>query len=77
MRHQWVSTNDSGQGSFRGFLENANARAGRQVSNFNIPVTDPSHTPAPYSFTIRPSTALPQVSDTTTIDGTNQPGFAS
>ena len=63
-----VNTNDSGPGSYRQALLNANAISGHQTIRFNIPG------PAPYS--IVPSSNLPILTGPTTIDGTSQPGYA-
>ncbi|MHC4067898.1 MAG: right-handed parallel beta-helix repeat-containing protein, partial [Planctomycetota bacterium] len=69
-----VSTNDSGQGSLRQFLKNANDIAGTQTSRFVIPISDPDYnTVIANAFVIQPATALPVLSDDgTSIDGTTQ-----
>ncbi len=75
-----VNTNDSGQGSLREFIENANAlsntnlaqagmTAGIENSIFQIPGAVP--------FSIQPATALPAVTDPVVLDGTTQPGWTS
>ncbi len=75
-----VNTNDSGQGSLREFIENANAlsntnlaqagmTAGIETSIFQIPGAGP--------FSIQPATALPTVTDPVVLDGTTQPGWTS
>jgi uncharacterized repeat protein (TIGR01451 family)/CSLREA domain-containing protein len=76
-----VNTNDSGQGSLRQFMLNANAIAGGQASQFNIPSSsDPFGRPADPNFSggvasISPLTVLPGLTDANTIlDGTTQTG---
>jgi hypothetical protein len=62
-----TNTNDSGAGSLRQAILDANAAAGPDDIAFNIP------TPGPYVINL--STSLPLVTDTVTIDGTTQPGW--
>jgi hypothetical protein len=61
-----TTTADSGPGSLRQAILDANAADGADTIDFAIPV-------APY--TIRPATALPTITGALTIDGTTQPGF--
>jgi choice-of-anchor C domain-containing protein len=68
-----VNTHDSGQGSLRQALVNAVTDAGAQRVVFNIPSTDANY--ASGVWTITPATALPQVTDTTLIDASTQPGY--
>jgi len=63
-----TTTNDSGAGSLRQAITNANATLGPNIINFNISGTKP--------FTIFPLSALPAITNSMTIDGTSQPGFA-
>ncbi|HEY6226131.1 MAG TPA: hypothetical protein VI282_03305, partial [Verrucomicrobiae bacterium] len=66
-----TTTADSGAGSLRQAIADANANAGPDVIEFNI-------APAGEK-TISPSNtlgALPAITDPLTIDGTTQPGFA-
>ncbi|MBN3032581.1 MAG: right-handed parallel beta-helix repeat-containing protein, partial [Candidatus Saganbacteria bacterium] len=70
-----TNTNDSGWGSLRQAILNANAIAGSHTIAFNIPNTDPGYTTeAGVSFwKIQPTSALPGVTrDATVIDGTTQ-----
>jgi hypothetical protein len=60
-----TNTNDSGPGSLRQAMLDANANPGTDTIAFNIPGV-PS---------IKPLTALPTVTDPVNIDGTTQPGF--
>jgi hypothetical protein len=63
-----TTTADSGAGSLRQAIEDANASAGADAIDFNIGGAPP--------FSIPLATALPPVTETATIDGTTQPGFA-
>ena len=59
---------DSGAGSLRQAITNANGNPGLDTIAFNIPGTGP--------FTITPASALPTITDPVVIDGTTQPGYA-
>ena len=61
------NTNDSGPGSLRQAILDANANAGSDVINFNI---------GSGLKTITLAAKLPDISDPVLIDGTTQPGFA-
>ena len=61
-----TTTADSGAGSLRQAILDANATAGVDTIAFNIPGTGVQ--------TIAPQTALPEVTDYVTIDGYTQPG---
>jgi hypothetical protein len=63
-----TNTDDSGPGSLRQTLLNANASSGIDTISFNIPGANP--------HTIQPASALPTITDPVIIDGTTQPGFA-
>jgi hypothetical protein len=62
-----TSTADSGPGSLRQAILDANAHLGADSIVFNIPGSG--------AHTITPFTALPTISDPVTIDGSTQPGF--
>ena len=62
-----TSAGDSGAGSLRQAILDANAQPGADTMVFNIPGSG--------LHTITPSTALPTISDPVTIDGSTQPGF--
>jgi uncharacterized repeat protein (TIGR01451 family) len=63
-----TNTNDSGAGSLRQAILDANANVSMQDSIvFNIPGTGP--------HTIRPASALPTIADPVAIYGTSQPGY--
>lgn len=64
-----TNTNDTGNGSLRKAILDANANPGADSIAFDIPGTAP--------FTITPTSApLPIITDPVTIDGTTQRGFA-
>jgi parallel beta-helix repeat protein len=70
-----TNTNDSGTGSLREAILNANALAGVDSIFFDIPTSDPGYVPGPPSYwSIQPDSALPIISDTVLIDGYTQPG---
>lgn len=66
-----INTNDSGPGSLRDAITNANAyiSAGNDIISFAIPGTGP--------HVISPASALPQLSDPVTIDGFTQTNAAA
>ena len=61
-----INTNDSGAGSLRQAILDANAAPGADAIEFNIP--------APGVQTISPVTQLPKITDPLSIDGYTQPG---
>jgi hypothetical protein len=61
-----TNTNDSGQGSLRQAIEDANSRSGADTMKFNIPGAGVK--------TISPTSALPVIRQAVTIDGYSQPG---
>ena len=61
-----TNTNDSGQGSLRQAIEDANSRSGADTIKFNIPGAGVK--------TISPTSALPDIRQAVTIDGYSQPG---
>lgn len=71
-----VNTNDSGEGSLRQAILNANANPGDDLITFDIPGPGP-HTIVP--LTLLPSIlpeGAPTPEDTLVIDGTSEPDFA-
>lgn len=62
-----TNTNDSGPGSLRGAIANANANPSSDTITFNIA--------GPGVQRISPLSPLPAITDTTTIDATTQPGY--
>ncbi len=68
-----TNTNDSGAGSLREAIVNANGLAGLDSIFFDIPTSDPGYVPGPPSYwSIQPDSAFPVVSDTVLIDGYTQ-----
>ena len=63
-----INVNDGGAGSFRQAILNANANAGTDRIEFNIPGGQP--------YTITPSSSFPPITGSVIIDATTQPGFA-
>src|SRR5436190_13609255 len=61
-----LNTADSGAGSLRQAILDANATAGADLINFTIPAAGVQ--------TISPLSALPDITDAVTIDGYSQPG---
>ena len=62
-----TNVNDSGAGSLRQAILDANANPGVDLINFNIPVV------AGASFVIKPLSALPVINRPVIIDGYTQP----
>src|SRR5262245_31311562 len=62
-----LNTSDSGAGSLRQAIIDANNTPGADVISFSIPGTAP--------YTISPASPLPSITDPVTIDGTTQPNF--
>jgi hypothetical protein len=70
-----TNTNDTGAGSLRQAITDANANPGADTIAFNIPGSDPN-CDAGGVCTITPASGLPSISDALTIDGYTQPGAA-
>jgi probable HAF family extracellular repeat protein len=66
--YEVTNTNDTGAGSLRQALTDANANAGTDTVVFNIPGSGVQ--------TIAPASSLPNLTSPVFIDGTTQPGFA-
>ena len=64
-----TNTNDSGAGSLRQAILDANANEGAETITFSIPGSG--------RHTITLATALPAVTENTTIDGASQSGFSA
>ncbi|MGA9348307.1 MAG: right-handed parallel beta-helix repeat-containing protein, partial [Anaerolineae bacterium] len=72
-----TTTTNSGPGSLRWAIEQANSNSGADVIAFNIPTSDPGYKPVAGVWTIQPLSPLPYLTDGgTSIDGTTQPGFS-
>src|SRR5262245_45983253 len=63
-----TNTNDSGGGSLRQAILDANSNGGPDVIDFNIPGSGP--------YVILPLSILPPLAGGTTLDATTQPGYA-
>ena len=59
-----TNTNDSGAGSLRQAIIDANANAGTDTIDFNIPGVGP--------HTIQPTSTLPTITDPVAIDGASK-----
>jgi hypothetical protein len=70
-----TNTSDTGAGSLRQAITDANANAGPDAIHFNIPGSDPN-CDAGGVCTITPASDLPVIFDALTIDGYTQPGAA-
>ncbi|SIN77733.1 Right handed beta helix region [Singulisphaera sp. GP187] len=62
-----TTTDESGPGSLRQAILNANANPGLDTIRFALPADGPR--------SIRPTSALPTITDPVIIDGTSQPGY--
>ncbi len=72
-----TNTNDTGQGSLRDAITQANSNPGPDSITFNIPVGDGGYNAGTGVWTISHTTALPAISDEMlVIDGTSQADFA-
>ena len=74
-----VNVNDSGQGSLRQFLTNANALANAGLAQAGRPAGIENavfEIPGPAPHTITPATWLPSITNPVVLDGTTQPGFS-
>jgi len=63
-----IHTNNSGPGSLRQAIWDANTNTGMAVIDFNIPGAS--------GLTISPTSALPGITNIVILDGTTQPGYA-
>ncbi|MEJ7590085.1 MAG: hypothetical protein WKF77_00900 [Planctomycetaceae bacterium] len=63
-----TNPNDSGSGSLRQAIIDANAISGRDQIQFSIPGVGP--------FAIHPQTALPSITENVIVDATSQPGYS-
>lgn len=73
-----TNTDDSGAGSLRQALLDANAAPNTDVSvadqiEFNIPTTDPGYDPVSATFKIAPLTELPAITEKILLDALTQP----
>jgi hypothetical protein len=70
-----TNTDDSGVGSLRQAILDANAAPGADTINFALP--DSLKAPGNDWWTIQPLTSLPTLTDTVLVDGWSQPGAGS
>src|SRR2546426_4289171 len=71
-----TNTNDTGSGSLRQAITDANNNLGADAITFNIPAGAPGCNSSTGVCTIRPvSPGLPAIVQALTIDGTTQPGY--
>src|SRR4051795_8557074 len=68
-----LNTNDSGPGSLRQAILDADAASGGEI-HFAIPPGDPGYVPAADAFPIQPATPLPALTAAIALDGYTQPG---
>ena len=67
-----TNTNDTGPGSLRKAIDDANNNPGPDTIVFSIPTTDPGYNQATGVWTIQPTSPLPTLYGGTTIDGATQ-----
>ena len=63
--------------TLRAAIQEANALAGTDMIEFDIPQTDGGYKASPESFTIQPSTLLPAISTPMILDASTQPEYAT
>ncbi|MEQ9229252.1 MAG: NosD domain-containing protein, partial [Cyclobacteriaceae bacterium] len=77
-QYEVTNTNDSGAGSLREAITNANGNAGTDNITFNIPNTDLNYSldggTGNETWTIYPVTDLPEITEGVVLDATTQPG---
>lgn len=69
-----ICDDGSGNCTLRAALQESNATAGAQTINFNITGTADFINGGQNGYTIKPTSKLPDITDTVTIDGYSQPG---
>ena len=74
-----TKTLDSGAGSLRQAIIDANSSGGKDYIYFNIPTSDPGYNAGAGVFSLNVSIILPNLDDPNgvVIDGTTQPGYVS
>ncbi|HPG41938.1 MAG TPA: NosD domain-containing protein [bacterium] len=70
-----TTTADSGAGSLRHAIEQANIKAGPDTIRFNIPDSDPNFNIIDGVWHIRPASPLPSITDALIIEGYSQTDF--
>jgi VCBS repeat-containing protein len=71
-----TNTNDSGAGSLRQAILDANSNAGLDSISFNIDTSDPNYNALLGVWRIQPLSDLPAITETALLDGWTQTGFA-
>ena len=61
--------------TLRAAIEEANALAGADKVDFNIPITEPGYTASPLAFTLNPASQYQAITGPVTLDATSQPGY--
>ena len=72
-----TSTADSGPGSLRQAILQADAYYGTASIGFAISTSDPGYNAATGTWTITPASALPVITEGVVLDATTQPGFST
>lgn len=77
--YEVTNTNDSGVGSLRWVIDNANSDPDVNTISFNIPNSDGGYSISSGNeqWTIQPATNLPAITEGVVIDATTQPGSGS
>jgi predicted outer membrane repeat protein len=70
-----MTTADSGPGSLRQAILDADGFGLPSVIEFDIPTTDPGYDAATGTWTIMPASALPTITQPVDLDATTQPGY--
>ena len=70
-----TTTADSGAGSLRAAIGMADASMGGFTIDFEIPTSDPGYDPSTSTWMIAVASALPALTESTTVDGYSQPGW--
>ncbi len=68
-----ITTAESGAGSLRQAIIDANSYSGMAVIAFDIPTSEATQGPDYYYWSIKPTSALPAITGTVILDGTTQP----
>ena len=72
-----TSTAESGAGSLRQAILNADAFYGTASITFDIPTSDPGYNASTGTWIITPASALPIINEAVALDATTQPGYST
>lgn len=73
-----INTDDTGSGSLRWAIDNANAASGTNTIDFNISTLDPGYDlEGNQRWRIQPTTDLPELTEVVILDATTQPGAST